>query len=165
MKKILIILGICFLLIVMPAMTVKPMKLTNNVQSIKSILPDIKKPFPVLDDPPEWANGNFTGIWGVTIFGVPTPPIGWISGYYQEIGLGTFAGVFAPFNEINATGAIVGYMLWIFFMGGVQSIATGNGTYVAGIGVANNETHYYMRLHGILGPNYYMYVEYTRFVQ
>lgn len=162
MKKIILTLGVCFLLLAMPLITASPMKQIKNPK-IKKILSDIEKQGPALDDPPEWANGNFSGVWGITILGFPTPPMGWVAGYYQEIGLGTLAGVFGPFNS-NATGAIAGIMLWIFFMGGVEDIATEKGTYVAGIGVAN-ETHYYMRLHGILGPNYYMSVEYTRFAE
>ena len=160
MKKIYLTLGICFILIAMPIMTANPMKQIRNPR-IKTLISDIERNNPALDEPPEWANGEFAGVWGMTILGFPTPPMGWVAGYYQEIGLGTFAGLFGPFNG-NATGAIAGVMLWIFFMGGVEVLATGEGTYVAGIGVAN-ETHYYMRLHGILGPNYYMSVEYTRF--
>ena len=162
MKKIILTLGICFLLLAMPLMTANPMKQIKNPR-IKSLISDIEKQGPALDDPPEWANGNFTGVWGITLLGIPTPPMGWVAGYYQEIGLGTLAGVFGPFNG-NASGYIAGVMLWIFFMGGVENIATGEGTYIAGIGIAN-ETHYYMRLHGILGPNYYMNVEYTRFAE
>jgi hypothetical protein len=160
MKKIFLTLGICFILIAMPIMTANPMKQIRNPR-IKTLISEVEKQTPALDEPPEWANGEFAGVWGMTILGFPTPPMGWVAGYYQEIGLGTLAGVFGPFNG-NATGAIAGAMLWIFFMGGVEILATGEGTYVAGIGVAN-ETHYYMRLHGILGPNYYMSVEYTRF--
>lgn len=161
MKKILLTLGICFILLAMPTMTAKPMKLINNARTIKPFISDIEKQIPALEEPPPWANGNFTGVWGMTIFGFPTPPMGWVYGYYQKIGLDSFAAVFGPFNG-NATGAIAGLMLWVFFMGGVEIIATGNSTYVAGIGVAN-ETHYYMRLHGILGPNYYLHVKYTDF--
>jgi hypothetical protein len=162
MKKILPILGVCFLLIAMPAMTALPMDIVKNARTMKSNLLTVKKPLPTLEEPPEWANGNFTGVWGLNLLGVPLPPSGWIAGYYQEIGLGQFAAVFAEFNETNATGAILGIMLWVFFIGGVGSIATGNGTYVAGLGVAN-ETHYYVRLNAIIGPSYYVHVEYTRF--
>ena len=162
MKKLWATIGICFLLVAMPAMTAMPKKLVTNAQVIKPVLSDVKKTISTLDDPPEWANGNFTGVWGLNILGIPLPPAGWITGYYQNIGLGNFAGVFAEFNETNATGALVGFMLWVFFIGGVGSITTGNGTYVVGIGVAN-ETHYYVRLHGIIGPSYYIHVEYTKF--
>lgn len=159
MKKLMVIIGICFLLVAMPAMTAISLPKMNK---LKTNLAPIKTTIPATDNPPDWANGNFTGVWGLNILGIPTSPIGWITGYYQNIGLGKFAGVFAEFNETNATGALVGFMLWVFFIGGVGSIATGNGTYVAGIGVGN-ETHYYVRLHGIIGPSYYIHVKYTKF--
>ena len=159
MKKILIITAVCLLIIGMPAMTAFPIAKQNIVQTpLKSNTPSVL----YNDTPPDWAAGNFTGVWGLNLLGVPLPPSGWIAGYYQEIGLGQFAGVFAKFNQTNATGAILGFMLWVFFIGGVGSIATGNGTYVAGIGVAN-ETHYYVRLNAIIGPSYYVHVKYTRF--
>jgi hypothetical protein len=53
-------------------------------------------------------------------------------------------------------------MIWVFFIGGVQSVETGNGTWVAGIGVAN-ETHFYWRLNAIIGPSYYIHCEYSKF--
>lgn len=167
MKKIIITFGVCFLLLAMPAtiafhtpnLTQSTLKsnIKKGVSNLK-ISPNIER----LDDPPAWANGNFTGVWGINILGIPTNPIGWIAGYYQNVGLGQFAAVFGEFNETNATGALIGIMLWVFFIGGVGSTATGNGTYVAGIGVAN-ETHYYVRLHAIIGPSYYIHVKYTEF--
>jgi hypothetical protein len=159
MKKILVIGGICILLITMPMITAMPTELVKNSQTLKPLL---KKQTVSLDEPPDWANGNFTGVWGVNLLGVPLAPIGWIVGYYQNIGLGNFAGVFGSFNDTNATGAIIGMMLWVFFLGGVGSIETGNGTYVSGLGIAN-ETHYYIRLHAIIGPSFYIHVEYTKF--
>ena len=150
------------MLIAMPALTALSPQMVHQLKIPlpRRMMPEM--PVDALDDPPEWANGNFTGVWGLTLLGVPLAPVGWISGYYENIGLGRFAGVFAEFNQTNATGALIGMMLWVFFIGGVGSLATENGTYVAGIGVAN-ETHYYVRLHGIIGPSYYIHVEYTKF--
>ena len=162
MKKILSILGVCFLLIAMSGMTAIPTSVTKNARTNKLNLTNFKKPLSTLEDPPDWANGNFTGVWGLNVLGIPLPPSGWITGYYQEIGLGRLEAVFAKFNQTEPTGAILGIMLWIFFIGGVGSIATGNGTYIVGIGIAN-DTHYYLRLNAIIGPSYYMHVEYTRF--
>lgn len=162
MKKILLIAGVCFILVSMPAMTALPSASLSSTRIMKPTQSFVEEQIAALEEPPEWANGNFTGIWGLNLLGVPLPPSGWITGYYQEIGLGSFAGVFAEFNETNATGALLGVMLWVFFIGGVGSIATGNGTYVAGLGVAN-DTHYYVRLNAIIGPSYYVHVKYTRF--
>jgi hypothetical protein len=160
MKKTIFVGIICLLISGIPFSSAISVEKLINIKS--SYNNEIEQIVPTLEDVPPWANGNFTGVWGITVFGIPTPPLGWVAGYYQEIGLGTLAGAFAPFTEPNATGTISGFMLWIFFMGEVIDNATGNNTYVAGIGVAN-ETHYYMRLNGIAGPNYYMLVEYTRF--
>jgi len=167
MKKIIIILGVCFLLLSIPvtiAINTPNLALSTLKTIIKNEKSKLKSSLNIgkLDDPPAWANGNFTGVWGVNILGIPTNPIGWIAGYYQNIGLGQFAAVFGEFNKTNASGALIGIMLWVFFIGGVGSTTTGNGTYVAGIGVAN-ETHYYVRLHAIIGPSYYIHVKYTEF--
>lgn len=162
MKKILLIVGVCILLVILPITTAIPTKLIQNSRTVIPAMPLLKKQTVNLDDPPEWANGNFTGVWGINLLGVPLAPLGWIVGYYQNIGLGNFAGVFGTFNDTNATGAIIGFMLWVFFLGGVGSIETGNGTYVSGLGIAN-ETHYYIRLHAIIGPSFYIHVEYTKF--
>ena len=161
MKKILIILGICFLVIGMPAMTASPLQKLNHV---RNQLP-IKNPSAVLnnDTPPDWAAGNFSGVWGLNLLGFPLPASGWVEGYFaNKPGLGRLEASFAEFNVTNATGLISGFMLWIFFMGGVSSVATGNGTWVSGIGVAN-ETHFYWRLSAITGPSYYIHCEYSKF--
>ena len=159
MLKKAIIIGICCLLLFVPVTSGFVTPAQQQYLPQKLIRPI---PLQTLEDPPEWANGNFTGVWGLNILGIPTPPIGWIVGYYENMGLGRFVGVFAEFNVTNATGGLIGMMLWVFFIGGVGSIATGNGTYVAGIGVAN-ETHYYVRLNAIIGPSYYVHVNYTKF--
>jgi hypothetical protein len=114
------------------------------------------------ETPPAWAKGNFSGVWGITLFGVPAAPLGWITGYYENIGLGKLEAKFAVFNQTNATATLIGFMLWIFFFGGVTDRSTGNSTWVSGIGVAN-ETHYYMRLNAIIGPSYYIFCTYTPF--
>jgi hypothetical protein len=160
MKKQLIVLGIILLLIVMPAL---PTVISTPVQ--KNPLPLQKTPtYQLLDPAPDWAKGNFSGVWGITILGVPTQPLGWINGYYENIGLGKLEAEYADFNSTNATATLGGFMLWIFFFGGVKNIATGNTTWVSGIGVAN-ETDYYLRLNAIIGPSYYMFVQYTKFEQ
>ena len=162
MKKILITLGICIILLSTPMIIAVPNELLDNTITIKPSMPLSEKQPENFDDPPVWANGNFTGIWGLNILGIPLEPIGWITGYYQNIGLGNFAAVFGEFNETNASGALIGIMLWVFFLGGVGSTETGNGTYVTGLGIAN-ETHYYVRLHAIIGPSFYIHVKYTKF--
>jgi len=160
MKKILIAIGIVFLMLGMPAMTATP---TNNIRQISTSMPLKQNVGFVNDTPPDWAAGNFSGVWGLNILGIPLPPIGWIEGYFSNApGFGRLEGGYAEFNVTNATNILGGFMIWIFFLGGVTNIATGNGTYVSGIGVAN-ETHFYWRLNAIIGPSFYIHCEYTKF--
>ena len=160
MKKILITIAVCLLIIGMPAMTAFPMTKQNIVQTqLKSRTPSVL----YNDTPPDWAAGNFSGVWGLTIFGIPLAPSGWIEGYFANTpGLGRLEGGYAEFNVTNATTILTGFMIWIFFLGGVVNVATGNGTWVTGIGVAN-ETHFYWRLNAIIGPSYYIHCEYSKF--
>lgn len=161
MKKILIILGISFLLVGMPVMTAFPMQKST---SIRNHLPLSSSTCGSYNDtPPDWAAGNFSGVWGLNFLGFPLPASGWIKGYFaNQPGLGRLEGGYAPFNVTNATNILSGVMIWIFFLGGVQNVATGNGTWVSGIGVAN-ETHFYWRLNAIIGPTYYIHCEYSKF--
>jgi len=160
MNKILI-LGICFLLITMPIIPAFPF------QNMQKMMPQINKKTTTTsfdnDTPPDWAAGNFTGEWGLNLLGIPLPSSGWIKGYFAvQPGLGRLEAEFAEFNVTNATGQIGGFMIWVFFIGGVISTATGNGTYIAGIGVAN-ESHFYWRLNAIIGPSYYIHCKYSKF--
>jgi hypothetical protein len=160
MKKILLAIVIGFLLLGMPAILAHPMQ--NIRQAGTAILPRENISY-TNDTPPDWAAGNFSGVWGVNILGIPLPPIGWIEGYFSHApGFGLLEGGYAEFNETNATNILGGLMIWIFFLGGVTNIATGNGTYVSGIGVAN-ETHFYWRLNAIIGPSFYIHCEYSKF--
>jgi len=160
MKKFMIVIGICFLLLAMPAMTASTMHRTKNITT--PFLPE-NKPVAANDTPPDWAAGNFSGVWGLTILGIPIPPAGWINGYFANApGIGRLEAGYAEFDVTNATNILAGYMIWIFFLGGVTSVATGNGTWVSGIGVAN-ETHFYWRLNAIIGPSYYIHCEYSTF--
>jgi hypothetical protein len=156
MKKIISILVICVFLSVLPLTTAAPIQKDLSIQ---------RAPAPTTYDnetPPTWATGNFSGVWGVTVLGVPLAPAGWITGHYQKIGFGRLEAVYAEFNQTNATSFLRGIMLWIFFFGGAGSLATGNATWVSGIGVAN-ETHFYWRINAIIGPSFYIHCSYTKF--
>jgi hypothetical protein len=161
MKKILMTIGVCLLILGMSTTTALPLQKAQHLQT------HIQEPTThtlINDTPPDWANGNFTGVWGVNILGIPLAPLGWIEGYYQNIGLGQLYGEYAAFNITNATDYVSGIMLWIFFLGKAGNLATGNGTFVSGIGIAN-ETHFYWRINAIIGPSFYIFCEYTKFVE
>jgi hypothetical protein len=165
MRKIVVVIGICFLISVMPITTA--ISFPNRSQPISKIektqrfIFNDEKSVCTLDDPPEWANGNFSGEWGITLLGLPVKALGWIEGYYQNIGFGRLEGYLAEFNKTAST-KISGVMLYVFFLGGVEDISTGNGTFVSGIGIAN-ETHFYWRISAIIGPSFYMACEYSKF--
>lgn len=114
------------------------------------------------ETPPDWATGNFSGVWGLNIAGQPLPPVGWLAGYYSNMGIGRFVGVFSPFNVTNITGYIGGILLGPFMLGIVGNSTTGNQTYFVGLGGANT-THFYWRIMGFVGPTFYMYGIYTKF--
>jgi hypothetical protein len=158
MKKRMILIGVCCLLLLSP--------ITMGVSVHQPTVTDSpvleKTRVSTLGPPPSWAKGNFSGVWGLSFLGYPLAPLGWITGYYQTIGLGSLDAVYASFNETNATAFLRGIMLWIFFMGGAGSLQTGNGTWVTGIGVAN-ETHFYWRINPLIGPSYYIFCSYTAF--
>jgi hypothetical protein len=160
MKKLIIVMGICFLLVGMPTMTANP---TEKIRHTRTIFPATSTVSRDNDASSDLILYNFSGVWGLTLLGVPLPPTGWVEGYFtNRPGFGRLEAGFAEFNVTNATGQIGGFMLWVFFIGGVQSVETGNGTYVAGIGTYN-VTHFYWKLNAIIGPNYYINCEYSKF--
>jgi hypothetical protein len=158
MKKIAVSIGFCCLLFLFPITTALPIHPIISGTQIINPSPQIYK----IDDPPGWANGNFSGVWGITLFGVPLDPAGWIVGYYENIGFGQLDAVYGTNNEANASSFLRGYMLWIYFLGFAGSIQTGNGTWVMGVGTAN-ETHFYCRINAIIGPSFYIICQYTPF--
>lgn len=162
MKKTLIIFVISILLIGLPAATAKA-TISQRFNTVDTFMPKVSTTTLDNDTPPDWAAGNFSGEWGITLFGIPAPASGWIKGYFSDRpGWGAIEGGYAVFNETNATNILSGFMIWIFFLGGVRNVASGNGTWVSGIGVAN-ETHFYWRLNAIIGPSYYIHCEYSKF--
>lgn len=115
------------------------------------------------DDAPDWALGNFSGVWGLNFLGFPLPPSGWVEGYYSTWGLGQIQGTYGNYNQDNYF-EIQGTMLWIFMFGFIRDPQTGNGTAFTGLGGIKAETQeFYYRLNGIIGPTFYMLGNYTPF--
>ena len=161
MSRVLIVLGVCVLLMAMPAYMAVPMHEAKRLKT--TFVSTAESCFSAVNDtPPDWANGNFSGVWGLNLLGRPLPPAGWVAGYYSNMGVGRFVGVFAEFNATNVTGYLGGLFFGPFMVGIVGNITTGNSTYFVGPG-RHNETHFYWRLMGIVGPTYYMYGKYSRF--
>lgn len=74
MKKILLISGICLLLIGMPAISAisdssNIASKSNKVNILNRLInKEDTSTTPTVDDPPGWANGNFSGLWGLDIW-------------------------------------------------------------------------------------------------
>jgi hypothetical protein len=158
MKKTLVILGICLLVVSMTAATGMPIKEFGNLRTHQVPY----NPTKLTNDPPDWATGNFSGVWGMNLLGIPLPPAGWVEGYYSDVLVGRLEGEFAEFNVTNATAYLKAIAFGPFLLGAVGSMETGNGTWITGLGGVN-ETNFYWRINLIIGPTFYMYGNYTRF--
>lgn len=165
-KNIVVSIGICSLLIFSPLALGLSIQKTIPFQHNDSS----QQPPSLADEPPAWAKGNFSGVWGMNLIGVPLPPIGWITGYYQGlgsgkvVGLGKFDAMYSLFNHTNATSFLRGTLLWYFFFGRAGNLSTNKGTWVTGIGVTD-DTEFFWRLHEIIGPSLSIYIlcNYTAF--
>jgi hypothetical protein len=116
-----------------------------------------------LDTPPTWANGNFTGVWGLDIWGEYNIPLGWMFGYYKlSIDIGYFAAGFNIFGEPDISWFIQGYIFGIFMFGHMGENEYTDETYFVGIGNCN-KTNYHWRILGEEGPVFFMDGKYTVF--
>jgi hypothetical protein len=164
MKKFLVVLGVCVLIATMPLTFAKSTSTLKSVQRNTNIFTtDIEKtPLPA-DDPPEWANGNFSGLWGLDIWGEWQFPIGWMFGYYKHnTNFGYFYAGFADFGQQNASWFIKGYFFGPFMFGSIGQNEYANETLFVGIG-RYNDTNYHWRLMGEEGPTFFVDGTYTKF--
>ena len=173
MKKLLLIVGICSLLVGMPVTAAISTPIMSHAESkmntIEKEMSLVERTNPTVttEAPPDWANGNFSGVWGIDIWGETHIPIGWLYGYYKRnMRIGFFAGVFATFEEENFSHYLAGFFFGPFMFGKVGEIVgeneTGNKTVFVGLG-GYNETHFYWRIMGIKGPTFFMYGIYSKF--
>lgn len=114
-------------------------------------------------DVPEWANGMYYGVWGFNILGVPTPPVGWFSGFSRQKLLFGFDGIFGTFDTpvSEATMALSGAVLGPFMLGGIRNLTTEKGAWYVGLGGINATNNvFYYRIMFFAGPNYFMFGKY-----
>jgi len=169
MKKILCTILIAILIIGMPlAIAQSNLVKTNSKTLTKSMendtVADTKTTHPQrADEPPSWANGNFTGLWGFDIWGEVHIPLGWMFGYYKRNpNIGYFYAAFGEFNHENVSWYIQGYFFGPFMFGSLGENESANTTLFVGIG-RYNETNYHWRIMGETGPTFFMNGEYTKF--
>ena len=105
------------------------------------------------DEPPDWATGNFTGVWGINAMGQPLEPQGLILGYY---GNHRFLGAFTNTTAVN--GYLAGITFGPFMFGVIANITGEGRAPFVGLGGQNGTTQeFYYRIMGIVGPTLYLY--------
>jgi hypothetical protein len=110
------------------------------------------------NDPPDWADGEFNGTWGISLLGLPLLELGWVYGYFSAIeAFGKLEGYFAEWKDDEPKSFISGYIILYNMIGYVGEIDNpDNGTFFMGIGTPNENGEFYYRISLILGPNWYM---------
>jgi hypothetical protein len=180
MKKIMIVLGVCVLLLAMPAMTAISIPKIKNVKTIVGSLSNRSS-----EDAPMWADGSFNGTWGLRewsfiaeLFGAEDGmveiEIGNISGYYGNI-IGFINGIVGqiyPHYNHSKTVDIGGICLGRILFGEIgeinvtdieseYSVFVEEANYV-GIG-ALNDTSFDYRIMSYKGPTFYIKGTFTKF--
>jgi len=165
MKKIIIAISICVLLLIMPttiSISTKIIK-TNKNQDF------IKENHFSNENRPLWAQGNFTGYWGLNIVGELYIPLGKIIGYYS-IGyhsklkrVGYFQVDFKEFDDDNVT-RLKGFFWGDYMIGKQLYLDSENTTAIAGLGRYNEtNSEFFWRVMAIKGPTYFMWGNSAKF--
>lgn len=167
MKKLLVAIGIWVILALMPAtlsISTPTLKIAErSINLFTKEKSEIEKIASPADDPPNWANGEFLGEWGLDIWGEWQIPAGWMFGYYKiSTKLGYFYAGFAEFGEPNATWFIKGYFFGPFMIGSIGVNEYANDTLFVGIG-RYNETDYHWRIMGEVGPTFFVDGTYEKY--
>ncbi len=152
-------------LLILPATTMAlQMPVFNKTTRHHSPLVAITPSSHTADHPPSWANGNFTGEWGIDIWGQVQIPIGWLFGYYKrKPDFGYFYAAFNTWNgEDNETSFLQGFFFGPYMLGTLGQNESANETAFVGLGGYNN-TNFSWRVMGLEGPTFFMSGEYTKF--
>jgi len=156
MKKCLIVLAVCFLFASLSATGAVAVtdaeSIKNNAESFVEISSDS-------EDVPGWAVGNFTGEWGLNVWGHDWFSIGPVNGYYGQgfigsIKLGRFLITYTELDGENGT-MFQGLFIGPYLLGVATDIQTDNTSAFVGLG-SYNETNFRWRLMGMQGPTLFM---------
>ena len=126
MKKQMIILVVCVsvFFVCMPTTTAV---FPQSVNSLKTRVSTVDETTLIMNSPPDWATGNFSGTWGISVLGIPTIELGWIEEYFQIGIVGSVEEVFAEYDK-SETAQICTLVIGYFFLGMVGNETTGNWT-------------------------------------
>ena len=98
----------------------------QSVKNLKTRVSNVDKTTLITDSPPDWATGNFSGTWGISILGIPTIELGGgLKDTSKSILLAALKGVFAEYDK-SETAQICALVIDYFFLGAVGSETTGN---------------------------------------
>ena len=149
MKKVLTSIFICILF--------ASLSVTSAVSAIdaRQIVETSQTP----EDAPDWAIGNFTGEWGLNIWGHDWFSIGPVSGYYGRgfagnLKFGRFIITYLESDGENGT-TFQGLFIGPYLLGTATDIQTDNTTAFVGLG-SYNETAFNWRIMGMKGPTLFM---------
>jgi hypothetical protein len=153
MRKLILVGIVTIMLMGIPMVSAVNLERATFLKSMRS-----ENPVGSLEDIPEWAIGNFTGVWGFNVNGEPyEDPIGITAGYY---GNRLFAGFLT--NTTAPNGWILGFRFSFFMFGIVANLDGSQKVPIVGIGVWNDEIFYY-RFMSIVGPTFYIAGVHTPF--
>ncbi len=151
MKKILVSLTICFLFASLSATS------AVSVTPAKSFLEISSDP----EDAPDWAVGNFTGEWGLNVWGNDWFAIGPVNGYYGNgfvgsVKFGRFLITYLESDGENGT-TFQGLFIGPYLLGTTTDIhiQTDNSSAFVGLG-SYNETAFRWRIMAMQGPTLFM---------
>jgi len=153
MKTTIMIFGVILLLVCPMVLSEQPIKYES--QTMRNFDIDHKM---MENEPPDWANGQFNGTWGLNLFGMPVAELGYVYGYFDAVGiLGRLEGYFGEWSDPEPVSFIAGFIFLFNMIGYVGSIDNpDNGTFYSGLGTPNENGEFYYRINLIIGPSWYM---------
>jgi hypothetical protein len=170
MRRKIILICLCVILVLLPTVS------SISIQKIKNIIEKKTDCFFIdsSNDVPYWADGNFTGKWGMELssifLGKIEIELGNVYGYFSENMFGRLNGKFTYYWNETKTTNISGVYFGAFIFGGIGDVEINtieyngkcNESVYAGLG-DRNETDFYFRLIGREGPIYYMEGKFNHF--
>ncbi len=162
MKKSIIAISICILFAsfsAASAITINDVSKNDIELESKDFSADPK-------DAPDWAVGNFTGVWGLNFWGNDWFPIGNVRGYYgkgflYKHKLGRSLIEYKETGEENGT-SFEGLFIGPYLLGKATDQETQNTSAFVGLG-GYNETHFRWRIMGMKGPTIFMKGTFNKF--
>ena len=160
MKKVLLTIGLCILFLGMSSATSLSIPKINKFSSEKIVINSADP-----EDAPSWAAGNFTGEWGLNVWGEDWIRLGYVEGYYSigfhwDTKIGCLSVEYVKNGEKNGT-TLNGVFFGSFLLGRATNETSAETVFV-GIGFYN-ETSFRWRIMGETGPVLYMKGIFTPF--